>query len=91
MNWTKTVDIDVLELLAFLDGRRHGFTGDGQQLLWAAPIAGVTAAITFVMYDWVCSDDPRSTSTCRDFATLSSVIFFPIGVLGIWCSIKSGH
>ena len=58
----------------------YGVTGN---FFFGLLIAGVTAAITFVMADW-CAPMIQKYFNLPGISlpTLSSVIFFPIGVLG---------
>ena len=82
LNWTKTVDIDVWNFWHFsmVGAMVYGVTGS---FFFGLLIAGVTAAITFVMADW-CAPMIQKYFNLPGISlpTLSSVIFFPIGVLG---------
>lgn len=82
MNWTKTVDIDVWNFWHFsmVGAMVYGVTGS---FLFGLLIAGATAAITFIMADW-CAPMIQKYFNLPGISlpTLSSVIFFPIGVLG---------
>lgn len=82
LNWTKTVDIDVWNFWHFsmVGAMVYGVTGN---FFFGLLIAGVTAAITFVMADW-CAPMIQKYFNLPGISlpTLSSVIFFPIGVLG---------
>ncbi|MCW8114103.1 PTS galactitol transporter subunit IIC [Yersinia intermedia] len=82
LNWTKTVDIDVWNFWHFsmVGAMVYGVTGS---FLFGLLIAGATAAITFIMADW-CAPMIQKYFNLPGISlpTLSSVIFFPIGVLG---------
>ncbi len=82
LNWTKTVDIDVWNFWHFsmVGAMVYGVTGS---FLFGLVIAGATAALTFVMADW-CAPMIQKYFNLPGISlpTLSSVIFFPIGVLG---------
>ncbi|EBU7424775.1 hypothetical protein DK104_07870 [Salmonella enterica subsp. enterica serovar Lexington] len=82
LNWTKTVDIDVWNFWHFsmVGAMVYGVTGN---FFFGLLIAGATAAITFVMADW-CAPMIQKYFNLPGISlpTLSSVIFFPIGVLG---------
>lgn len=82
LNWTKTVNIDVWNFWHFsmVGAMVYGVTGS---FLFGLLIAGITAAITLVMADW-CAPMIQKYFDLPGISlpTLSSVIFFPIGVLG---------
>lgn len=82
LNWTKTVNIDVWNFWHFsmVGAMVYGVTGS---FLFGLLIAGATAALTLVMADW-CAPMIQKYFNLPGISlpTLSSVIFFPIGVLG---------
>ncbi|WP_447876798.1 PTS galactitol transporter subunit IIC [Serratia fonticola] len=82
LNWTKTVNIDVWNFWHFsmVGAMVYGVTGS---FMFGLLIAGITAAITLVMADW-CAPMIQKYFDLPGISlpTLSSVIFFPIGVLG---------
>ncbi|MCX8595854.1 MULTISPECIES: PTS galactitol transporter subunit IIC [unclassified Gilliamella] len=82
VNWTKTVDIDLWNFwhFTFVGALVYSSTGS---FVYGLIIAGVTAVITFVLADW-CAPMIQKYFELPGISlpTLSSVIFFPIGVLG---------
>lgn len=82
LNWTKTVNIDVWNFWHFsmVGAMVYGVTGS---FMFGLLIAGITAALTLVMADW-CAPMIQKYFDLPGISlpTLSSVIFFPIGVLG---------
>lgn len=82
MNWTKTVDIDVWNFWHFsmVGAMVYGVTDN---FMFGLLIAGITAVITFLLADW-CAPMIQKYFNLPGISlpTLSSAIFFPIGVLG---------
>ncbi len=82
LNWTKTVDIDVWNFWHFsmVGAMVYGVTNN---FFFGLLIAGITAVITFIMADW-CAPMIQKYFNLPGISlpTLSSVIFFPIGILG---------
>ena len=81
-NWTKTVDIDMWNYwhFAFVGALVYSSTGNFFLGLFAA---GLTAVITFLLADW-CAPMVQKYFDLPGISlpTLSSAIFFPIGLLG---------
>lgn len=82
LNWTKTVNIDVWNFWHFSLVGAMVYTATGS-FAFGLIIAGVTAAITLVLADW-CAPMIQKYFDLPGISlpTLSSVIFFPIGLLG---------
>jgi galactitol PTS system EIIC component len=82
MNWTKTVDIDVWNFWHFsmVGAMVYGVTDN---FFLGLLIAAVTAVVTFLLADW-CAPMIQKYFNLPGISlpTLSSAIFFPIGVLG---------
>lgn len=82
LNWTKTVDIDLWNFwhFTFVGALVYSSTGS---FIYGLIIAGITAVITFILADW-CAPMIQKYFELPGISlpTLSSVIFFPIGVLG---------
>ena len=82
LNWTKTVDIDLWNFwhFTFVGALVYSSTGS---FMYGLIIAGITAVITFILADW-CAPMIQKYFELPGISlpTLSSVIFFPIGVLG---------
>lgn len=82
VNWTKTVDIDLWNFwhFTFVGALVYSSTGN---FIFGLVIAGITAVITFILADW-CAPMIQKYFELPGISlpTLSSVIFFPIGVLG---------
>jgi PTS system galactitol-specific IIC component len=82
MNWTKTVDIDVWNFWHFsmVGAMVYGVT---DTFFLGLLIAAVTAVVTFLLADW-CAPMIQKYFNLPGISlpTLSSAIFFPIGVLG---------
>lgn len=82
LNWTKTVDIDLWNFwhFTFVGALVYASTGS---FMYGLLIAGITSIITFIMADW-CAPMIQKYFEIPGISlpTLSSVIFFPIGVLG---------
>ncbi len=82
LNWTKTVNIDVWNFWHFSLVGAMVYTATGS-FAFGLIIAGVTAAITLVLADW-CAPMIQKYFDLPGISlpTLSSVIFFPLGLLG---------
>ncbi|GAA3879286.1 PTS galactitol transporter subunit IIC [Gibbsiella dentisursi] len=82
MKWTRTVDIDVWNFWHFsmVGAMVYGVTGN---FIFGLLIAGITAVITFVLADWSAPMIQKYFNLPGiSLPTLSSVIFFPIGLVG---------
>ncbi|GAA5112731.1 PTS galactitol transporter subunit IIC [Orbus sasakiae] len=81
-NWTKTVDIDLWNFwhFTFVGALVYSSTGN---FMYGLLIAGITSVITFILADW-CAPMVQKYFELPGISlpTLSSAIFFPIGVLG---------
>ena len=82
MNWTKTVDIDVWNFWHFSMVGTMVYVATGS-FVFGLLIAAITAVVTFLLADW-CAPMIQKYFNLPGISlpTLSSVIFFPIGVLG---------